>query len=150
MSLLRPLRIATSPTFLRTYIKTAFILIASSILFSAAVLAYTTFYFAYIPVRGISVPVYLQFEHRGTETAGRFGEDRTKAPYGVASRAKAAGKKTICIAGTVPDNPDASMRATFDFIFGTSSPGQLINPTLAYENLKETATQAAKRLFNQS
>jgi glycerate 2-kinase len=73
-----------------------------------------------------------------------------KAPYGVASRAKAAGKKTMCIAGTVPDNPDASMRATFDFIFATSSPGQLINPTLAYENLKETATQAAKRLFNQS
>jgi hypothetical protein len=42
------------------------------------------------------------------------------------------------------------MRATFDFIFATSSPGQLINPALAFKNLKETATQAAKRLFNQS
>ncbi|EUC43910.1 hypothetical protein COCMIDRAFT_27662 [Bipolaris oryzae ATCC 44560] len=61
--LLLPLRIATSPALLRTYLRTALFFIASTILFGFAVVAYSSFYYAYIPVRGIVVPVYLQYDH---------------------------------------------------------------------------------------
>ncbi|KAF2708195.1 hypothetical protein K504DRAFT_503380 [Pleomassaria siparia CBS 279.74] len=60
--LLTPLRVALSPTLLRTYLRTILILLTSTTLFAIAVLAYTTFYYSYIPVRGITVPVYLQFD----------------------------------------------------------------------------------------
>ncbi|RYN42140.1 hypothetical protein AA0112_g2018 [Alternaria arborescens] len=65
-TLLLPLRIATSPALLRTYLRTILLFITSTILFTFAVVAYSSFYYNYIPVRGISVPVYLQFDHGPT------------------------------------------------------------------------------------
>jgi seipin len=59
------LRIATSPVLLRTYLRTILLIIASTILFGLAAVAYTSFYYAYIPIRGIRVPVYLQYHHNG-------------------------------------------------------------------------------------
>ncbi|KAJ4337239.1 hypothetical protein N0V95_008395 [Ascochyta clinopodiicola] len=89
-TLLFPLRVATSPPLLRTYLRTLLLVLASTILFVFAVVAYTSFYYSYIPVRGISVPVYLQFDH-GTTPASFLGEtSRTlrqevqKWPHGVA------------------------------------------------------------------
>ncbi|KAF1959883.1 hypothetical protein CC80DRAFT_523764 [Byssothecium circinans] len=61
-TLLAPLRFLTSPLLLRTYLQTILLLLTSSILFGIAVLAYTTFYLKFIPVRGVEVPVFLQFE----------------------------------------------------------------------------------------
>jgi seipin len=68
-ALLFPIRIATSPPLLRTYLRTILLLTASSILFAFAVIAYTSFYYSYVPIRGISVPVYLQFDHGTTPNA---------------------------------------------------------------------------------
>ncbi|KAG9192923.1 hypothetical protein G6011_11657 [Alternaria panax] len=65
-TLLLPLRIATSPALLRTYLRTILLFITSTILFAFAVVAYSSFYYNYIPVRGISVPVYLQYDHGPT------------------------------------------------------------------------------------
>ena len=65
-ALLFPIRVATSPPLLRTYLRTLLLLIASTILFAFAVVAYTSFYYSYVPIRGISVPVYLQFDHGTT------------------------------------------------------------------------------------
>jgi seipin len=55
-----------------------------------AVIAYTSFYYSYIPVRGISVPVYLQFDH-GTapgilvpNSERRSGQESQKWPHGIA------------------------------------------------------------------
>ncbi|KAF1999672.1 hypothetical protein P154DRAFT_467460 [Amniculicola lignicola CBS 123094] len=62
-TLLAPVYFLLSPTLLRTYLRTLLLLLASSILFGLAVIAYTSFYLSYIPVRGISVPVYLQYDH---------------------------------------------------------------------------------------
>ncbi|KAF2687464.1 hypothetical protein K458DRAFT_191140 [Lentithecium fluviatile CBS 122367] len=67
-TLLAPVRIATSPTLLRTYLRTALLFITSSILLGVAVVAYTSFYYAYIPIRGIEVPVYLQYDHTSPHT----------------------------------------------------------------------------------
>ncbi|KAJ4993955.1 hypothetical protein SVAN01_00432 [Stagonosporopsis vannaccii] len=64
-----PLRVATSPPLIRTYLRTFLLLIASTILFAFAVIAYTSFYYSYIPIRGISLPVYLQFDHGATPVA---------------------------------------------------------------------------------
>ncbi|KAJ8114349.1 hypothetical protein OPT61_g3754 [Boeremia exigua] len=75
-ALLFPLRIATSPPLLRTYLRTLLLFIASTILFAFAVIAYTSFYYSYIPIRGISVPVYLQFDH-GTTPVSSFSESNT-------------------------------------------------------------------------
>jgi seipin len=61
--LLLPFRIATSPVLLRTYLRTILLFITSTILLGFAAVAYTSFYYSYIPVRGISAPVYLQFNH---------------------------------------------------------------------------------------
>lgn len=69
-TLLTPLRIAISPAFLRAYLRTLLLFITSSVLFALAVLAYSAFYYKYIPVRGIEVPVYLQVD---TTPSGGLG-----------------------------------------------------------------------------
>ncbi|PSN66748.1 hypothetical protein BS50DRAFT_524159, partial [Corynespora cassiicola Philippines] len=79
-TILAPFRLATSPPLLRTYLRTALILLTSSILFGVAVVAYTSFYYAYIPVRGIQVPVYLQYTPHGSETV----DAARRHPYGIA------------------------------------------------------------------
>ncbi|KAL5396891.1 hypothetical protein PMIN06_003868 [Paraphaeosphaeria minitans] len=76
---LAPFRIATSPPLLRTYLRTLLILLTSSLLFAAAVVAYTSFYYAYIPIRGLHVPVYLQYEHSPIDLRN------PKQPYGIAN-----------------------------------------------------------------
>ncbi|KNG46947.1 putative adipose-regulatory protein-like protein [Stemphylium lycopersici] len=90
-TLLLPLRIATSPALLRTYLRTALLFVASTILFGFAVVAYSSFYYTYIPVRGIVVPVYLQFDHGpiASYTDAQAGGVPTgkpaKWPYGLAN-----------------------------------------------------------------
>ncbi|EMD89367.1 hypothetical protein COCHEDRAFT_18338 [Bipolaris maydis C5] len=91
-SLLLPLRIATSPALLRTYLRTALLFIASTILFGFAVVAYSSFYYAYIPVRGIVVPVYLQYDHSPAvvlhppaQVSGVPTGKAAKWPYGLAN-----------------------------------------------------------------
>lgn len=89
-TLLVPLRVATSPTLLRTYLRTFLLVITSTVLFVFAVIAYTSFYYSYIPIRGISVPVYLQFDHGTTpasyltESSSVLSRETQKWPHGVA------------------------------------------------------------------
>lgn len=84
-----PVRVATSPPLLRTYLRTLLLFIASAILFAFAVIAYTSFYYSYIPIRGITVPVYLQFDHGSTprtfidDSGRKFGQEVQKWPHGV-------------------------------------------------------------------
>jgi seipin len=84
-TLLLPIRIATSPVLLRTYLRTILLFITSAILFGLATVAYTSFYYSYIPVRGISAPVYLQYHHEGASRNKVFqpSDDPTKWPYGI-------------------------------------------------------------------
>ncbi|KAF2633859.1 hypothetical protein BU25DRAFT_405701 [Macroventuria anomochaeta] len=89
-TLLFPMRVATSPPLLRTYLRTLLLLIASTVLFAFAVIAYISFYYTYIPIRGISVPVYLQFDHGTTpisffgDSSRTFGQEAQKWPHAVA------------------------------------------------------------------
>ena len=80
-AILFPVRVATSPPLLRTYLRTLLLLIASSVLFAFAVIAYTSFYYSYVPIRGISVPVYLQFDH-GSTPAALFDSPSKLLPQG--------------------------------------------------------------------
>jgi seipin len=90
-AILFPLRVATSPVLLRTYLRSLLLVLTSTILFAFAVVAYSSFYYTYIPVRGISVPVYLQFDHGATspyisQTDGTLGGSKLgKWPYGLAN-----------------------------------------------------------------
>ena len=66
-------------------------MIASTILFAFAVIAYTSFYYSYVPIRGISVPVYLQFDHGSTpsvfldaDARSTFAQGGKKWPHAVA------------------------------------------------------------------
>ncbi|KAF3036104.1 hypothetical protein E8E11_003162 [Didymella keratinophila] len=89
-TLLFPLRVAISPPLLRTYLRTLLLLIASVVLFAFAIIAYTSFYYSYIPIRGLSVPVYLQFDHGAApgilvpNSERRFGQESQKWPHGIA------------------------------------------------------------------
>jgi seipin len=89
-TLLFPLRVAISPSLLRTYLRTLLLLIASAVLFAFAAIAYTSFYYSYIPIRGLSVPVYLQFDHGAApgilvpNSERRFGQESQKWPHGIA------------------------------------------------------------------
>lgn len=71
--------------------RTLLLLITSAILFAFAVIAYTSFYYSYIPIRGLSVPVYLQFDHGAAPgvfvpiVEGKVGQEIQKWPHGVAS-----------------------------------------------------------------
>lgn len=66
-------------------------MVASTILFAFAVIAYTSFYYSYVPIRGISVPVYLQFDHGSTpnvfldaDPRSAFAQGGKKWPHAVA------------------------------------------------------------------
>ena len=89
-TLLFPLRVAISPPLLRTYLRTLLLLIASAVLFAFAAIAYTSFYYSYIPIHGLSVPVYLQFDHGAApgilvpSSERRFGQESQKWPHGIA------------------------------------------------------------------
>jgi seipin len=87
-TILLPFKIATSPVLLRTYLRTILLVITSTVLFGLAAVAYTSLYYSYIPVRGISVPVYLQFHHGGTSSftiLQRHDVEAKNWPYGIAS-----------------------------------------------------------------
>ncbi|KAF2418475.1 hypothetical protein EJ08DRAFT_621742 [Tothia fuscella] len=57
----KPLSYATSKPAQRAYLSTALFFITSLFLLGIAITAYIFFYFSYIPTRGFSRPVYLQF-----------------------------------------------------------------------------------------
>ncbi|KAF1932574.1 uncharacterized protein M421DRAFT_244568 [Didymella exigua CBS 183.55] len=90
-ALLFPVRVATSPPLLRTYLRTLLLLITSTVLFAFAVIAYTSFYYSYIPIRGISVPVYLQFDHGAApsildlNSERPFSQKSQKWPHAIAN-----------------------------------------------------------------
>jgi seipin len=73
---------------LRTYLRTILLFITSTILLGLAAVAYTSFYYSYIPVRGISAPVYLQFDH-GTTARHTFLQshdvEAKNWPFGIAN-----------------------------------------------------------------
>ncbi|KAF2852191.1 hypothetical protein T440DRAFT_446712 [Plenodomus tracheiphilus IPT5] len=90
-TLFLPLRIATSPFLLRTYLRTILLFLTSSVFFGIALVAYSSFYYSYIPVRGISVPVYLQYDHgssiqmaQSCITSSADTMKLAKWPYGIA------------------------------------------------------------------
>jgi len=93
--LLLPIRIATSPILLRTYLRTILLFLTSTIFFGFAVIAYSSFYYSYIPIRGISVPVYLQYDHgtssplspcvTASKTSMQLCGRPGKWPYGIAN-----------------------------------------------------------------
>jgi seipin len=58
---LRPFYIATSKPAQRAYLSTILFFLTSLFLLGTAITAYVLFYYAYIPARGFSRPIYLQF-----------------------------------------------------------------------------------------
>ncbi|GME41095.1 putative tubulin-tyrosine ligase protein [Neofusicoccum parvum] len=81
---LYPLHAATSKPARRAYIQTALLLAGACVLFSLAVTAYSVFYYAYIPTRGFSVPVHLQFDHHHAGAAAD-GPQSYRHPWGAAT-----------------------------------------------------------------
>jgi len=59
---LAPVRLAVSRPARRAYLSTFLLLVTSLALLGLAVFAYIVFYAAYVPVRGFSTPVHLQFD----------------------------------------------------------------------------------------
>ncbi|KAK8252755.1 putative adipose-regulatory protein-domain-containing protein [Phyllosticta capitalensis] len=92
--LLRPLHIALSPPARRAYLTTTLTLVTSAFLLATALLAYALFYYAYIPTRGFSVPVHLQFnpfpgahpqlQQHGDEASTFYQAQLMRHPFGTA------------------------------------------------------------------
>jgi seipin len=63
------------------------VLVTSFVLFGCAVLAYSTFYYTYIPIRGLSVPVYLQFDasYAPLSTQPTHLSSKHVYPFGIAN-----------------------------------------------------------------
>lgn len=59
--ILRPIRVATSRPARQTYLNSLLFIIASSILFALAVVAYILFYIEYIPQINIERVIHLQY-----------------------------------------------------------------------------------------
>ncbi|KIW08423.1 uncharacterized protein PV09_01327 [Verruconis gallopava] len=57
----KPLSVVTSKTAQKAYLSTILAILTASILLFTAAIAYVAFYFSYVPDRGISRPIYLQF-----------------------------------------------------------------------------------------
>ncbi|KAF2453335.1 putative adipose-regulatory protein-domain-containing protein [Lineolata rhizophorae] len=84
-TILRPFQLLVSRRFLRTYLTTLLISIFALGLGAIATTAYVTFYYAYIPARGVSRPVHLQFHpshahppHGATDVDGHGGRSLSR------------------------------------------------------------------------
>ena len=93
------------------YIGTILLFLASTILFAIAFVAYTSFYYSYIPIRGIHAPIYLQFHHHSSSAA----VSSTHAQYAGYSRAT----RDAATSATV--RPQAVMRMTNPLMTKNSS-----------------------------
>ncbi|KAK7519536.1 putative adipose-regulatory protein-domain-containing protein [Phyllosticta citriasiana] len=91
--LLQPFHLALSPPARRAYLTTTLTLITSTFLLVTALLAYGLFYYAYIPTRGFSIPVHLQFNpapggpahpSQHDETYNYYPGQLTYHPFGTA------------------------------------------------------------------
>ncbi|KAF2653289.1 hypothetical protein K491DRAFT_694899 [Lophiostoma macrostomum CBS 122681] len=103
--LLAPLRILLSPTLLRTYLRTLLILVTSSILFGAAVIAYSAFYYKFIPVKGVEVPVYLQYSSSSSSSDAVRVPASSQPPWDNAQAAANAGAGAGAKAGVLHPHP---------------------------------------------
>jgi seipin len=81
---LKPFHYVTSKPARRAYLSTALFLLTSLFLLGTAALAYVLFYNSYIPNRGFSRPVYLQF-NVPSAAESRDGTGGGSAPWGTAS-----------------------------------------------------------------
>ncbi|KAH7045338.1 putative adipose-regulatory protein-domain-containing protein [Macrophomina phaseolina] len=81
---LAPLHAALSKPARRAYIQTALLLLATGALFATALAAYSIFYYAYVPTRGFSVPVHLQFDY-ASPPAGAFAPGAAGGGVGLLS-----------------------------------------------------------------
>ncbi|KAK8194521.1 putative adipose-regulatory protein-domain-containing protein, partial [Phyllosticta paracitricarpa] len=90
---LQPFHLALSPPARRAYLTTTLTLITSTFLLVTALLAYGLFYYAYIPTRGFSIPVHLQFNpapggpahpSQHDETYNYYPGQLTYHPFGTA------------------------------------------------------------------
>lgn len=79
-TVLKPYLIATSRPARRAYLSTILVVLASLVLFGLAVVAYTLFYWNYIPRIGFSRTVHLQFDNVFPASSSRF--DEAANPYG--------------------------------------------------------------------
>lgn len=83
--MLKPIAYATSKPAQRAYLSTALFFLASIFLLAIAITAYLLFYFSYIPTRGFSRPIYLQFgpDHHPYGLAKLSQELVSNQPYDV-------------------------------------------------------------------
>lgn len=58
---LKPLYLAISKPALRAYLNTILIVLAGLALLGVAIVAYVFFYYSYVPTRGFTRPIYLEF-----------------------------------------------------------------------------------------
>lgn len=79
-TVLKPYHIATSKPARRAYLTTFLVILASLLLLGLAVIAYSLFYWNYIPRIGFSRTVHLQFDNVFPTSHSRF--DESANPYG--------------------------------------------------------------------
>ncbi|OJD40448.1 hec ndc80p family protein [Diplodia corticola] len=104
-TLLSPLRRAFSKPARRAYIQTALLLLGTLGLAGVAIASYSVFYFAYVPYRGFTVPVHLQYPSSSAITspqqqnanananARSFAELRDELCLGLSSSEKRDGRR---------------------------------------------------------
>ncbi|KAK0662838.1 Seipin [Lasiodiplodia hormozganensis] len=96
-SLLAPVRTAISKPARRAYIQTVLLLFGTFALLGIAIAAYSIFYFAYIPTRGFSVPVHLQFPTTSTAINSRQQYGDSSSSSGSSDRSFAEWKDELCL-----------------------------------------------------
>ncbi|OMP84427.1 Seipin-like protein, partial [Diplodia seriata] len=78
-TLLAPVRHAFSKPARRAYIQTLLLILGTFALLGVAIAAYSVFYLAYVPTRGFSVPVHLQYPSSSTLSSSSSQQDRSFA-----------------------------------------------------------------------
>lgn len=115
-----PLRKATSKTAQKAYLSTILAIVTSTILFFAAAGAYIVFYYSYVPARGFTKPVYLQ-----------FGSNHP--PYGYASIAGALVSYQpydIKVLLHMPRSPDNKAAGNFMVDLRLIAPGSILDAVM--------------------
>ena len=126
---LRPFDILFSKTARRAYLTTLLLIFGTTVLLGLAVIAYTLFYWSYIPRIGFERTIYLQFDNVFSASDSRY--DGAGNPYGTIGLSPdivSLQRYDVQVELTLPRTPDNRNAGNFMLEAAMFAPGTMIDP----------------------
>lgn len=128
-TLLKPIDILFSKSARRAYLTTFLVIVGGLLLLGLAIVAYTLFYWTYIPRIGFERTIHLQFDNVLRKDDSRF--DSAGNPYGIVNLSPdivSTQRYDVSVELTLPRTPDNRDAGNFMLEAAMFAPGAAIDP----------------------